>query len=153
MAKKRRIRPIALCVFRRGDQILVYRGFDAVAGVWFCRPLGGGIELGEHSRDTILREIREELGAVVTNLVPLGVVESIFMYLGKQRHEIVFVYDGQFEDASLYDRELLSVVEGDDCFEAQWRSLSDFQQGIERLVPEQLLEVLTSYQGHGYAWR
>jgi 8-oxo-dGTP pyrophosphatase MutT (NUDIX family) len=115
--------------------------------------LGGGIELGEHSRDTILREIREELGAVVTNLVPLGVVESIFMYLGKQRHEIVFVYDGQFEDASLYDRELLSVVEGDDCFEAQWLSLSDFQQGIERLVPEQLLEVLTSYQGHGYAWR
>ncbi len=153
MGKKRRIRPIAICVFRQGDRILVYEGVDAETGERFCRPLGGRVELGEHSRETVVREIQEELGAVVTDVVPLGVVESIFWYRGEQRHEIVFVYDGCFEDVSLYKQEVLVALEGDDSFEARWRSLSEFQGDDLQLVPEALLGLLLESTGDMVCWR
>ncbi len=142
MGKKRRIRPIAICVFRHRDRILVYEGCDPTTGVRFCRPLGGGIELGEHSREAVAREIQEELGATVTDLEPLGIVESIFMYQGEQRHEIVFAYNGRFVDRSLYDQETLAVVEGNRAFEARWRSLEDLRRGDLHLVPPGLWDYL-----------
>jgi hypothetical protein len=41
------IRPVALCVFRNNDGILVFEGYDDVKGETFYRPPGGGIEFGE----------------------------------------------------------------------------------------------------------
>lgn len=58
------VRPIALCVFRdESDRILVLEGYDPTRALTFYRRLGGGIEFGERSQDTVAREIREELGA------------------------------------------------------------------------------------------
>src|SRR5918912_932638 len=98
------IRPIVICLFRQGDRILVSEAYDSAEGVYFCRPLGGGIEFGEHSRDALLREIREEPGAEVEKLELVGVLENIFMYEGARGHEIVFVYDGEFKDRRVYER-------------------------------------------------
>ncbi|MBF2034447.1 MAG: NUDIX domain-containing protein [Leptolyngbyaceae cyanobacterium T60_A2020_046] len=142
MGKKRRIRPIAVCVFRHRDRILVYEGVDPTTGLRFCRPLGGGIELGEHSREAVAREIQEELGAGVTHLELLGIVESIFVYRGEQHHEIVFAYDGRFVDETLYDRESLTALEGEDAFEARWRSLAELRDGPIQLVPSELWDLL-----------
>jgi ADP-ribose pyrophosphatase YjhB (NUDIX family) len=72
------IRPIVLCLFRDGDRILVSEAYDSAKGDYYCRPLGGGIEFGEHSRDAMLREIQEEIGAEVESLELIGVLESIF---------------------------------------------------------------------------
>ena len=41
------IRPIALAVPRRGDDLLVFEGHDPTKGQTFYRPLGGGIDFGE----------------------------------------------------------------------------------------------------------
>lgn len=41
------IRPIALAIPRRGDDLLVFEYHDRSKGETFCRPLGGGIEFGE----------------------------------------------------------------------------------------------------------
>jgi ADP-ribose pyrophosphatase YjhB (NUDIX family) len=60
------IRTIAVGVIRRGDALLVTDGRDPVGGGRFHRPLGGGVEFGEASRDTVVREFREELGAIIT---------------------------------------------------------------------------------------
>lgn len=68
------IRPIAICLFYSSGKILVGQGFDHVKGTCFCRPLGGGIEFGETSRETIVREIREEIDADVINLRLIGVI-------------------------------------------------------------------------------
>ena len=51
--KKPRIRPIALCVFRQEEHILVFRGYDPKKDQTFYRPLGGGIDFGETALDAV----------------------------------------------------------------------------------------------------
>ena len=142
---KERIRPIVICLFRNGTRILVSEAYDSSKDDYFCRPLGGGIEFGEHSRDAMLREIREEIGAEVENLELVGVLENIFIYEGQQGHEVVFVYDAEFIDKSLYKKsELLGYErEIDINFVARWQSVEVINQSKVRLVPEALIGLLT----------
>lgn len=49
------IRNISICVFRKNDSILVFEGYDDVKEGYFYRPIGGGIEYGERSFDTLKR--------------------------------------------------------------------------------------------------
>src|SRR4051812_6931891 len=93
MAKKR-IRPIAICIFMKGDRTLVAEGYDVAKKQTFYRPLGGGIKYGERSQDAVVREVREEIGAEAINLRYLATIENIFTYNGEVGHEIVQVYRG-----------------------------------------------------------
>lgn len=142
MGKKRRIRPISICLIRHGDRLLLHEGVDKVKGMRFGRPLGGGVDFGEHSRDAAIREIREELGAEITDVEQLGIVESIYVYEGEPGHEIVFVYSGRFVDESLYEQPSLTITEGKRVFEAQWRSLAELRSGDICLVPAALWQFL-----------
>ena len=92
------IRPIAICVFHSEGRILVSRGYDSVKDSVYYRPLGGGIEFGERSRDAVVREIREELSAEVRATRILGTRENIFTLDGETGHEILWVYDAEFVD-------------------------------------------------------
>ena len=138
MGKKPRIRPLSICLFRRGDRILVHEGDDPVKGIRFARPLGGGIDFGETSRDAVIREVREELGAEITAVEFVCMMESIYIYLGKPGHELVFVYDARFVDENLYEQAVLEVTEGKRKFEARWRSLDERKAANILLVPEGL---------------
>ena len=142
---KERIRPIVICLFRNGHRILVSEAYDSSKGDYYCRPLGGGIEFGEHSRDAMLREVREEIGAEVENLELIGVLENIFIYEGQRGHEVVFVYDAEFIDKSLYERNELHGYESeiDANFVARWQSVEEIKQSNVRLVPETLIGLLT----------
>lgn len=142
MGNKSRIRPIALCLLRREDRILVHEFYDSVKQAAVARPLGGGIDFGETSQAAVIREFQEELGAEITDVRLLGVLESIFVYLGEPGHEIVFVYDGRFVDEALYQQESLTVVEGKRRYPAVWKSLADLRDGAVRLVPEALWDLL-----------
>jgi hypothetical protein len=44
-----KIRPIAICVFRHQNRILVIEAYDHIKNEKYYRPLGGGIEFGEYS--------------------------------------------------------------------------------------------------------
>ena len=138
------VRPVAVCLFRKGKRILVSEGYDSSGRYYFCRPLGGEIEFGERSRDAVAREIREEIGAEVENLKLLGVLESVFNYEGRRGHEVVFVYDAELVDRSLYEREEIrgNRQETDDCFVARWRSAEELEANNVRLVPEGLDSLL-----------
>ncbi|MFQ4136602.1 NUDIX hydrolase [Nodosilinea sp. PGN35] len=142
MGKKARIRPISICLMRRGEAILVHEAYDAVKERGFARPLGGGIDFGETSAAAAVREIKEELGHDITDVRLLGIVENIFVYEGEPGHEMVFVYDGRFVDESLYERESLDVVEGKRRFEAVWRSPDALRHGPYYLVPEGIWQFL-----------
>ena len=142
MGKKARIRSISICLLRRGEEILVHESYDSVKEEGFARPLGGGIDFGETSADAAIREIKEELGADITAVELLGIVENIFVYEGEPGHEIVFVYDGRFVDESLYERESLDGTEGKRQFKAVWRLPAALRTGPHRLVPEQLWDFL-----------
>ena len=84
-----RIRALALCIFHHQGKILVNQFFDADKQQMLFRPLGGGIDFGEHSAQAIVREIQEELGLSINSLRLIGTLESLFTYAGKPGHESV----------------------------------------------------------------
>lgn len=145
MSKKKRIRPLAICVFRHNDSILVAEGYDQVKDQYFYRPLGGGIEFEEPSAETICRELMEEINVEVDreSLKYLGAVENIFYFNGKAGHEIVLVYDGQLKDAHLYDQAIITGREADgEEIRAMWKRIDEFGAGKSILYPTGILELL-----------
>ncbi len=140
--REEKIRPIAICVCRDGDRILVAEGHDSKKGQTFYRPLGGTIEFGERGDETVQREFREEIAAELTEVRYVGMLENIFTYEGRRGHEIVLVYDGRLSDQSLYDAE---VIQGDELgtpFKAVWKYLDEFGPGKPPVYPDGLLELL-----------
>ncbi|HET6596513.1 MAG TPA: NUDIX domain-containing protein [Anaerolineales bacterium] len=139
------IRPLAICVFRYGDRILVAEGYDSIKHEYFYRPLGGGIEFGENSAETISREIREEINAEIDSgsLKYLGSLENIFSFNGNKGHEIVMIYDGVLRESSLYEQQVIAGKEanGEDI-RAVWKNINEFGAGKAILYPAGLLEIL-----------
>jgi 8-oxo-dGTP pyrophosphatase MutT (NUDIX family) len=142
--KKNRVRAIAICVFRNGDRILAAEGLDEIKHQKFYRPLGGTIEFGEYSDETVRRELMEEIQAEVSDLRYLGTLENIFTYNGENGHEIIFVYDGKLTDKALYEKEILQGDELGTSFKAVWIDLREIRPGSPALYPTGLLELLNN---------
>ena len=139
-----KIRPLAICVFRHNNCILVAEGYDPVKNEHFYRPLGGGIEFGEYSEQTIHRELWEEIGAEVCESKYIGTLENVYMFNGTPGHEIIRIYDGVLKDAELYE---LSEIIGremdiDATFRAVWKPIDEFGAGKSILYPTGLLDLL-----------
>lgn len=141
---EQRIRPKAVCVVRRDDEILVGDGWDPTKRERFYGPLGGGVEFGERAADAVRREMREELGVELTDVVLLGVLENIFVYDGCPGHEISFVFEARLADESLYARELLEGDEEGQHFTARWLPVDHFAPGGPPLYPEGLYGLLSA---------
>ncbi len=135
------IRPLALGIIRRGEELLVFRGHDESKGETFHRPLGGGIEFGERAAEALHREFREELDAELRDVELLGVVENVFIANGLDGHEIVFLFSARFTDESLYAREEIKILDDDAI--ALWMPIKDFASGDAILYPAGLTELLT----------
>lgn len=137
------IRPIAIAIIERGDEILVFEGYEPSRNETYYRPLGGGIDFGEHSHDTLIREIREELGVDIIAPHYLGTLENIFVNNQNPGHEIVQVFRTSFVDPALYHVDELTAHEDDGTpFRALWKSLADFEDGGPPLYPNGLLQLL-----------
>lgn len=140
---KKRIRPLAICVFHNRGLILVAEGYDRSKKQTYYRPLGGVIEFGEHSEDTIHREIMEEIGAKVDGLKYLGTLENVFTFNGDLGHEIVMVYDGVLKKNTLYKQaEILDKEAKGKKIRAVWKRLDEFRSGQSVLYPTGLLDLL-----------
>lgn len=138
-----RVRPIAICVLRHENRILVFEGYDSVKQETFYRPLGGAIEFGEHSSVAVRREIKEELGAEICNLTFLGSLENIFECNGKPGHEYILVYDADFVDPKFYLMDSLEAYEDDGSeLKVLWKEIAFFKNGKAPLYPTGLLELL-----------
>jgi 8-oxo-dGTP pyrophosphatase MutT (NUDIX family) len=137
-----RIRPIAICVCRDEDRILVAEGYDSVKRETFYRPLGGTIEFGERGEEAVRREFLEEIGAELLNIKYLGMLENIFTCEGARGHEIVLVYDGSLAERSLYDKDFIQGDELGMPFKAYWKCLGEFSPGMPPVYPDGLLDLL-----------
>jgi mRNA interferase MazF len=147
--KKKRIRPLALCIFQREDKIFVSKGYDAVLDETFYRPIGGKIEFGEYGHETVAREVMEEISAEVVDVTYLDTLENIFIFDGRAGHEVVLIYDGQFVDDTLNGDDI--VIQGTDddniLFDAMWKPLDFFRaEDSPPLYPNGLLELLATYR-------
>ena len=138
------IRAKAVCVCRRGGDILVGRAYDRVKRETFYGPPGGGVEFGERAADAVRREFVEELDAELADVALLGVLENIYTYEGVPGHEITFVFEGRLTDPALYERDEIEGVEQGMAYVACWRPLDQFEGGGPPLYPDGLLALLRS---------
>jgi 8-oxo-dGTP pyrophosphatase MutT (NUDIX family) len=149
--KKKRIRPLAICVFQHHDRILVAEGYDSIKDEYFYRPLGGGIEFGETSMETVCRELMEELTVEVDreSLKYLGTVENIFHFNGIPGHEIVLIYDGVLKESGLYEQTVILGKEANGIdIRALWKNIDEFSEGRSILYPTGLIEILVARSTH-----
>ena len=149
--KKKRIRPLAICVFRNRNRILVNQGYDQVKDEYFYRPLGGAIEFGEPSVDTVCRELMEELNVEVDreSLKYLGALENIFMFNDTPGHEIVLVYDGALKEPEWYEQPAILGKEANgEAIRAVWKDLDEFITEKSILYPTGLVEMLVTMTPH-----
>lgn len=136
------IRTIVLGIFRHEGRLLVFEGCDPIRGVTFYRPLGGGVEFGEYGHQALAREMREELGAEVTNVRYLGTIQNIFTHAGRQGHEIVLLYEARFVNPACYRPDAFAAAQDNGTpIAVSWKPLADFEAGAF-LVPVELLELL-----------
>jgi ADP-ribose pyrophosphatase YjhB (NUDIX family) len=137
------IRPIAIGVVRREDEILAMAVADDSGTVKGWRPLGGGVAFGERAVDAVRREYMEELGLSITEPRLLAVLENIYEHHGAPGHEIVFVYETSFEDRSAYERDGFDCCEGDMRLTARWIALTRFEdEGAPALYPDGLMQAI-----------
>ncbi len=138
-----RIRPLALAVIRRGDDLLVFEGRDEVKGETYYRPLGGGIEFGETAAAAVHRELLEELAAELTGVEQIAVLENLFTFDGSAGHEIVFLFSADLTDKGLYERDEVGVVL-DEGTPVRWLPLRDVLSGKAILYPDGLAALLSA---------
>ena len=137
-----RVRSIAIVILRRGREILAAEGTHDDGQRWY-RPLGGTIEFGEHGHETVVRELQEEIDAAIRNVRYLGTLENLFTFRGERGHEIVRIYEAEFADPSLYERNEFDAHEDDGSpFRATWVDLGAVRSGRETLYPDELLGLL-----------
>jgi 8-oxo-dGTP pyrophosphatase MutT (NUDIX family) len=137
-------RLVALCVLRRGNEVLVLRGFDPTRAGEYYVPVGGGVEYGELSRDAVRRAVREQLGIELGDARLLGILENIFTYAGSLCHEVCFIHEAEALDPAFYARPAPVALQPDGRrLQTEWRPLMAFGNGQSPLYPTGLLHLLT----------
>ncbi|MEA3338829.1 MAG: NUDIX hydrolase [Chloroflexota bacterium] len=138
----KQIRSLALGLVWRGDELLVFEGYDRVKEETYYRPLGGGIEFGERSHEALRREFREELGVELADVRYLAITENIFVCDGRRGHEIILLYEATLADHARYEQETFEMREETETLTARWMPLREFQEGGPPLYPDGLLRHL-----------
>lgn len=110
-------------------------------GVYY-RPIGGTIEFGEKSSETIKREFHEELGAEIEIKSYITCLENIFKIEESIGHEITQVYEVAFKDLTLYQRDSFQVIEGNRITYAKWVCIQELSEERKLLYPESLIGFL-----------
>ncbi|MGD6874287.1 NUDIX hydrolase [Sutcliffiella horikoshii] len=108
----------------------------------YYRPIGGTIEFGERSNETLVREFTEELGVDVVVKGYISCIENIFKIDEVVGHEITQIYLVNFKDRNLYQQEYFTVSEGNKITYAKWISKEEIFSGEKVLYPNGLTELL-----------
>lgn len=143
MQKQNRIRVKALGLILDRDRLFVAGCYEPVKQKTFYRALGGSVEFGETSLETLQREFQEEIQAELINIQYLGCLENIFTYLNEPQHELIQLYRADFGDRKFYELEQLPFVDGfNPPAIAEWVECDRFRSGELWLVPEDCLKYI-----------
>ena len=140
MDKFKEIRPIVLGVVRKGNKLLVSKGYDKSKNQEFYRCLGGGIEFLERSEDALKREFKEEINIEIELGDFLGISENIFNYKGKDAHELILFYEAYINDKDYQQK--YDLLDDDIETEAVWVDIDKFKNKELILYPAQIFNDL-----------
>ncbi|WP_160672240.1 NUDIX hydrolase [Clostridium sp. C8-1-8] len=119
------------------DKILIHRGIN---DDFYALP-GGRLEMFESTEDTIVREMKEELGIEVSVNRLLWICEDFYTFNDNKCHEICYYYLIECEDSLLMDKgDLFYVTEGKNKFEFRWVDVKIINN--EELYPKFLKDKL-----------
>jgi len=138
----RDIRPVAVGVPRREDEVLLSRLRDESEAETFYRPIGGAIEFGESSDEALVREFEEELAVEVVEAELLETLENAFTFDGQRGHEIWFLYDVTLAESWPYERDEFEgrEPEADETYRAVWTRIDALDDVT--VYPEHLASLL-----------
>jgi len=106
------------------DKVLVHKRIN---DSFYAFP-GGRVEMFESTENTIIREMKEELGVDVTIDRLLWVCEQFFGDTDSKYHEICFYYLIECNDNNLLDKEdLFYITEGKNKFEFRWIDVKEIE--------------------------
>ena len=77
----------AACIIKHNNKVLLHKSADKDH---YCL-IGGRVELGESSENTIKREMQEELGKEIEIKSYAATIENFFNLDGKKYHEYMFI--------------------------------------------------------------
>lgn len=87
----------AAAVIVHGEHVLLHRA----DGDTFWTLPGGRIEPGEHAAQTVVRELREEVGVAILPERTLCIAENFFTHNGQSHHELGIYIVARLEPGSL----------------------------------------------------
>ncbi|ANU10993.1 hypothetical protein BBH88_12085 [Planococcus antarcticus DSM 14505] len=108
----------------------------------FYWPLGGTIELWEPSANALKREFKEEIGADIQIVRSLNVLENIYALKEQTFHEITLIYEVEFEERHLLERDYFVVTGAGKKTTAKWVSLEELSLQETTLYPVVLLDLI-----------
>ena len=137
-------RQAALCVIRREDAFLVAEIKDPHTGTILHRPPGGGVEPDESPEEAVRRELREELGIILTTVRALGTIDHIWFWKGREVRERCWLFlAGASDDARLSRGECPELVEADgQRVRTLWRPIWGVGEAVPALCPSALSDFL-----------
>ena len=103
--------------------------------------IGGRVEIGENSADTVKREIKEELGKDIEITGYISTIENFFEMEGSKYHEIMFVHKIEFtneEDKKI--EHIMKNVEGKDYLQYEWIDLDKIDE--YPVLPKAIKDIL-----------
>lgn len=115
----------AAAVIIHNNKVLVHRNLNSE----HYALIGGRVEIGEDSENTVKREIQEELGKQVEVIEYVSTIENFFEMKNSKYHEILFVHKAEFIDDE--DKKIeytLKNTEGKDYLQYEWLQLDKIDQ-------------------------
>ena len=108
----------------------------------YCLP-GGRVEIGENSKETIKREIKEELGKEINIIGYIATIENFFKMEDKKYHEIYFLYKIEFQNEEDKNIDyIMHNLEGKEYLQYEWIDLDRIDE--YNILPKCLKDIFKS---------
>ncbi|WP_322905811.1 NUDIX domain-containing protein [Paenibacillus sp. SGZ-1009] len=121
------IRICCLCLFEQAGRYLFQETVYASSGRMMYRPVGGTMEYGEQSIDTVVREVEEEIGAVIeqpilryiienhyeTNCQKVAEISGLMVEESSEQpqhgHDLAFIYEGKLPNQQQFPHSMSAL--------------------------------------------
>ncbi len=137
--KKRHIASVAVIFDNNGRVLLVRRHEPRATHAHHKWSFpGGGIAFGEHPRDTVVREIKEEVGLEIKLLSDEPFIIS-HLFESEQIHAILFGYP------SIYVAGKINISGDRETGDAAWLNLSEIDYSLCLPQVKTMIEIAKTY--------